>query len=84
MTRPIFYHITCEHGGIILNLAEATSINISQEHGGYNRDAKGYYLHVNFKNGDSRRIFLAVNDEMEAQEYLRGMFRYLKSEMARD
>lgn len=85
MSRPIFYHITGENGGDIINLAEATNIHIrKQQTGTMSGLYISFYLVVHFKNGTTTRIHLAINDEIEAQEYLKGMFRYLQSEMARD
>lgn len=85
MSRPIFYHITGENGGDIINLAEATNIYIRKQ---LANTMSGLYtsfrLVVCFKNGNETNIHLSINDEMEAQEYLKGMFRYLQSEMARD
>ena len=84
MSKPIFYHITGESGGDIINLAEATRINIAKETDLHGKGLHCYYLVVHYKNGSFSRIPIAIHDEMEAQEYLKGMFRYLQSEMARD
>lgn len=85
MSRPIFYHITGENGGDIINLAEATNIHIrKQQTNTMSGLYTSFYLVIRFKNGTTTRIHLAINDETEAQEYLKGMFRYLQSEMARD
>ena len=85
MSRPIFYHITGENGGDIINLAEATNIHIRKQQANTMSGLyTSFYLMIRFKNGTTTRIHLAINDEMEAQEYLKGMFRYLQSEMARD
>lgn len=84
MSRPIFYHITGENGGDIINLAEATRINIAKETDLQGKGLCRYYLIVHYKNGAFSRTPIAIHDETEAQEYLKGMFRYLQSEMARD
>lgn len=84
MSRPIFYHITGENGGDIINLAEAIRINIVKETGLHGKELCCYYLIVHYKNGAFSRISIAIHDETEAQEYLKGIFRYLQSEMARD
>lgn len=85
MNKPIFYRIAGENGGDIINLAEATNMYIDKQQDNTTYGlCTVFYLVVCFKNRKEIRARLAIKNEVEAREYLKGVFRYLQSEMARN
>lgn len=85
MNKPIFYRIAGENGGDIINLAEATNMYIEkqQDNTTYGLCVVFYFV-VCFKNRKEIRARLAIKNEAEAREYLKGVFHYLQSESARN
>lgn len=84
MNKPIFYRIAGENGGDIINLAEATNMYIEKQQDNITSGSCiVFYLVVCFKNRKEIRARLAIKNESEAREYLKGVFHYLQSESAR-